>query len=123
MALDNKSFADFVDHDDAFHRVFFETSGQELSWKVLSCMCGHYHRLRLLSIRIAGIGEEKIKQHRDLLAMVKAGDLENVRALLHRHLHKFEDESKLLREEFPGYFAEEEEDYVPDQDFGGFPVS
>ncbi|MDR2176738.1 MAG: GntR family transcriptional regulator [Treponema sp.] len=123
QALDNKSFTDFIDYDDAFHRVFFEDSGQEFSWKILSRMCGHYHRVRLLSIWIVGIGEEKFEQHENLLAAARENDLERARAILHLHLYKFfDEESKLLREEFPGYFAGEDEDDVLDQDFGGFPV-
>jgi DNA-binding GntR family transcriptional regulator len=118
-ALAAKDFTQFVHYDDAFHRVFFEAAGQELSWQVLSGLCGHYHRARLLSVWLAGIGEEKLEQHREILAAVRGKNLEAARNLLHFHLHNLEAEEKLLRETFPGYFAPKEGGAVFDLDFGG----
>jgi DNA-binding GntR family transcriptional regulator len=70
-AFENNEYIQFVDFDDAFHRIFFETAGQDLSWEVLSNMCGHYHRVRLLTVRIQGIAKHIVGQHKKLLGALK----------------------------------------------------
>ncbi|GHV36344.1 GntR family transcriptional regulator [Spirochaetia bacterium] len=120
-ALKNNAYTDFINYDDRFHQIFFEASGQGLSWEVLSGICGHYHRARMLTIHVAGIANEKLGQHGEILSALKKKDADKARALLYTHLHKLDMEEKLLREKFPAYFVPEEEKNVFDVDFGGMP--
>jgi DNA-binding GntR family transcriptional regulator len=120
-ALDNKEYVNFVDHDDGLHRIFFEAAGQELSWEVLESMSGHYHRVRLLTIRLKGIAKDIIDQHRELIAALREKNPPLARTLLCKHLHKLDTEEKNLRREFQDYFASLREKDVFDVDFGGLP--
>jgi hypothetical protein len=45
-----------------------------------------------------------------------------VREILCTHIYKLDDEEKILREKFPGYFTSGEEKNAFDVDFGGFPL-
>ena len=121
-ALNSKSYVDFINYDDRFHQILFEASGQHLSWEVISNMTGHYHRLRMLTIWIAGIGDEKIAEHRKFFAALKRKDLEKAKSLLFFHLHNLETEEKLVKKEFPAYFASETIKNTFDVDFGGHPI-
>jgi DNA-binding GntR family transcriptional regulator len=118
-AFDRNDYVKFQNYDDAFHRVFFTAAGQDLSWEVLDSMSGHYHRVRLLTVRLKGIAKNIISQHKSILAALKRKDLDAARARLDAHLHKLSSEEKTLREEFPGYFLSDREKNVFDVDFGG----
>jgi DNA-binding GntR family transcriptional regulator len=121
-AFDRNDYINFLNYDDAFHRIFFAAAGQDLSWEVLDSMSGHYHRVRLLTIRLKGIAKNIISQHKNLLAALKKKDLNDARARLNVHLHKLAAEEKMLREEFPSYFLLDQEKNVFDVDFGGLPL-
>ena len=110
----------FIKFDDAFHRIFFEGAGQPLCWEIISSMSGHYYRMRMLTLRISGIADEKIHHHRDILQSVKNRDIAKARKLLLDHLN-IQSEEPLLREQFPGFFVVENEKNRFDVDFGGMP--
>ncbi|WP_245534754.1 GntR family transcriptional regulator [Treponema primitia] len=110
----------FMEFDDAFHHTFFSAAAQELSWKVLEQMSGHYYRVRLLAIRLKGIAEGVVGQHKKLLGTLKKKDLSGARDLLKLHLHKLGNEEKLLEKEFPDYFITKDSGDAFDVDFGGF---
>jgi DNA-binding GntR family transcriptional regulator len=116
-AFENNEYVNFLNYDDDFHRAFFETAGQDLSWEVMESMGGHYHRVRLLTLRIRDIAKEIIDQHRNIVVALGAKDLETTLEVLTRHLHKLTNEEKILRDEFPEYFAPRDKKDVFDVDF------
>jgi DNA-binding GntR family transcriptional regulator len=118
-AFNRNEFINFLKYDDAFHRIFFVVAGQSLSWEVLESMCGHYHRVRLLTIRLKGIAKDIVSQHKRLFWALKKKDLNTARARLNVHLHKLDTEEQMLREEFPGYFLLDQEKNNFEVDFGG----
>jgi DNA-binding GntR family transcriptional regulator len=121
-AFEQNEFINFINLDDDFHRFFFYTAGHTLGWEVLESMCGHYHRVRLLTIWLNGIGENIVGQHKEILLSVKKQNLSEARHKLDQHLHKLHTEEKLLREKFPGYFVSPQSSDNFEVDFGGFPV-
>jgi DNA-binding GntR family transcriptional regulator len=121
-AAENNEFVNFLNYDDMFHQVFFEAAGHDLGWKVLESMCGHYHRVRLLTVLINGIARNIVSQHKTIILAVKRKDLQNARIKLNDHLHKINTEEKILRESFPDYFRSAPEENAFEVDFGGFPV-
>jgi DNA-binding GntR family transcriptional regulator len=139
QALSGKSYGEFIEYDDNFHRFIFETAGQPLSWDLISGMCGHYHRVRVLTIWMAEtirpgappgspaselpIGTEKIRQHRIICAAFKSKDPERARDALYSHLHDLEPDENLLQREFPRYFVPRAAKNSFDVDFGGFPAA
>jgi DNA-binding GntR family transcriptional regulator len=119
-AFEKNDYIRFVDFDDDFHRLFFQAAGHELSWDVLASIGGHYHRVRLLTIRLQGIVKNILGQHKKLLGALKKKDLQKAREILKEHLHKLGSEEKILREQFPGYFVSPGGGSF-DVDFGGIP--
>jgi DNA-binding GntR family transcriptional regulator len=120
-AFKENDFIKFINFDDCFHQVFFTGAGHELGWKVLENMCGHYHRVRLLTIWLNGIAENIVSQHIEILSAIKRKDIRTAHSKLKRHLHKLHTEEKLLKEKFPEYFASSREDKSFEVDFGGLP--
>jgi DNA-binding GntR family transcriptional regulator len=104
-AFTEGDYVQFVDNDDRFHHAFFEAARQNLSWDVLQNMSGHYHRVRLLSIRLNGIAAGIVGQHRKILEALKKKNISQARELLQAHLHKLDTEEELLKENFPAYFV------------------
>jgi DNA-binding GntR family transcriptional regulator len=121
-AFDRNEYINFINFDDRFHRAFFDVAGHQLGWEVLDSMCGHYHRVRLLSVWLNGIGENIVGQHKEILAAIKKQDLDGVRDKLNRHLHKLHTEEKMLKEKFPDYFVTSPQGNNFEVDFGGFPL-
>jgi DNA-binding GntR family transcriptional regulator len=121
-AFDRNEYINFMNFDDQYHQVFFEVAGYQLGWEVLESMCGHYHRVRLLTVWLNGIAQNIVNQHVELLSSVKKKDLRESRLRLGRHLNKLHTEEKMLREKFPGYFAPARESDGFEMDFGGFPL-
>jgi DNA-binding GntR family transcriptional regulator len=120
-ALEKNAPIEFIEYDDRFHRTFFEVGGEPLSWEVLESMSGHYHRVRVLTVRIKGIAEDIPGQHWKLLAALREKDLAGARTLLRSHLHKLDTEEAALRREFPRYFASPLRENPFEVDFGGLP--
>jgi DNA-binding GntR family transcriptional regulator len=118
-AFDRNDYINFMNLDDSFHRVFFEVAGHALGWEVLENMCGHYHRVRLLTVWLNGIARNIVSQHKDILADIKEKNLQGVLLKLGQHLHKVHTEEKMLKEKFPGYFAPAAKRDVFEVDFGG----
>jgi DNA-binding GntR family transcriptional regulator len=118
-AVDRNEYINFMNLDESFHRIFFDVSGHALGGELLESMCGHYHRVRLLSILLNGIAQNILIQHQELLSAIKARDLPCARAVLTRHLHKLNTEKALLQENFPDYFASPQEEQLFEVDFGG----
>jgi DNA-binding GntR family transcriptional regulator len=120
-ALEKRSFTDFINYDDRFHQIFFEAAEQNLSWELLISMSGHYHRVRMLTIRLLGIADERVKQHSNILQALKKKDLGKSQKALYEHLHNLNAEEDLLRDKFPDYFVPEKGRNSFNVDFGGLP--
>ena len=116
QACNNQKFEQFLTYDNLFHRVFFD--GQKVAWEALENMCGHYYRVRFLTIWLLEIVNDLVEEHRLLFQAVKQKDTQKALSLLDSHLHKLGAEEVMLKRLFPDYFAMPEE--IPfTMDFGG----
>jgi DNA-binding GntR family transcriptional regulator len=121
-AFEQNEYINFINFDDDFHRFFFDVAGHTLGREVLESMCGHYHRVRLLSVWLNGIGENIVDQHKEIVSSIKKQDLHEVCHKLNQHLHKLHTEEKLLLEKFPDYFVSSQGGNNFEVDFGGLPL-
>jgi DNA-binding GntR family transcriptional regulator len=104
-AFEKGDYLALISSDDDFHRIFYQVSGLDLCWDVLSGHNSHYRRARLLSIWFKGIAVNLPAQHRGLLDALKQHDLAAARRSLIQHIRKIEVEEGLLLSEFPGFFV------------------
>ena len=118
-AFKKNSLAEYIQYDDAFHKVFFEGAGRIFGWEIICGMCGHYYRASMLIIRISGISNERILQHRNILNALKNREPAKTGEILYKHLD-IKTEEALLRKNFGSYFIRESRNRF-NVDFGGMP--
>jgi len=115
-ACKDRNYEQFLKYDNLFHRVFFDN--QMVAWEALENMCGHYYRVRFLTIRLLEVINNLVQQHGELLQAVKHKDSRKAQSLLESHLHQLDTEEVMLKRLFPDYFADSR-DAPPVVDFGG----
>jgi DNA-binding GntR family transcriptional regulator len=120
VAAADRKFEQFYQYDDQFHHVFF--AGQDVAWEALENMCGHYHRVRLLTIWLQNIVEDIVKEHKALFKAVKQRDAVKALSLLDSHIHKLNTEEAMLKRLFPDFFIDSTET-PPAVDFGGLNIN
>ena len=115
-----RNFERFYHYDNMFHQVFF--TGQTVAWDALENMCGHYHRVRLLTIWLQDIVKNIIEEHKLLFRAVKRRDSVKALELLKSHIHKLDTEETMLKRMFPEYFVNPVETPLI-VEFGGLNIS
>ena len=107
-AVSTRRVEPFLQYDNLFHRVFFY--GQKVASEAMEKMCGHYNRVRLLSLWLQDIVENVVEEHKQLFQAIKQKDEVKALALLGSHIRKLDSEEPLLRRMFPDYFTNPGED-------------
>jgi DNA-binding GntR family transcriptional regulator len=115
-ANESGNIESFYRYDDRFHHVFF--TGQEIAWEVLENMCGHYCRIRLLSIWQQDRVKILIEEHKQLFHAIKCKNNEKALSLLESHIHTIFSEKSMLQRHYFDYFVDSEMVAQP-LDFGG----
>jgi len=106
-AVEAKNARKFLELDMEFHHLFFKEAGQELAFELITSMCGHYQRIRLLSLLEEDIMEDTFSQHKEMIGFLKGGKKEKLRSLLHEHLTKVKQEESVLERRYPDLFVME----------------
>lgn len=100
-----KNSLDFISYDDLFHKVFFDTAGQDLSWETIISSNSHYNRLRVLTVQNMETFESALRQHEVLLQLMKQKDAEGMKRELRVHVQKINIEKTELQKNYPDFFA------------------
>ncbi len=98
-----RSYEEFVACDDGFHQVFFERSGQGLSWCTIEEICTHYRRIRLLTLQGAENMERAMTQHIELLQAVEQRREEAIGRMVEEHLICLDGREEQLRKAYASY--------------------
>jgi DNA-binding GntR family transcriptional regulator len=119
-ACEEKKYELFFRYENEFHRTFF--SDQKVAWDAVENSCGHYQRVRLLTIWLLDIVKDLVAEHEAILRAIKERDAERAMALLETHLHKLNTEEDMLKRLFPDYFIDSRE-ISQTVDFGGLGIT
>jgi len=99
-----RDFDRFLFVDDEFHRIVYRGCGKERVWSFIKKLYFNYDRLRIMTL--ARTSEQLIRQHKDILALVVAGNGGVVNATVEEHLT-----NKIFKKvvfEYPeGYFKQD----------------
>lgn len=106
--LAQQQFGRFLELDEQFHGVIFKATDKEFCWELLQSKCGHYRRVRLMTLWDSGIVSGAIHQHRLMLDCMKNRQTQELIALLHEHCRKINVEEIELFQKYPEYFKEQE---------------
>ncbi|MBO4376878.1 MAG: GntR family transcriptional regulator [Lachnospiraceae bacterium] len=89
--------------DNQFHKLIYLAAGKATTYDMSSTMMLHFDRVRTLSVET--VKDLKIvKDHREMLEAIKAGDKEAAVALVEKHLNRYRVDEHQMREEHPEYF-------------------
>lgn len=105
-AAERQDVIQFLQLDEAFHKVILQLTGNDTLLGVVYQMRGHLNRFRYLSMKELVLTKGLISEHMDLFNNLKLGNEKRVIELLEEHLDKFDSEIPRLREVFPEYFTD-----------------
>ncbi|MBO4809206.1 MAG: GntR family transcriptional regulator [Lachnospiraceae bacterium] len=89
--------------DNQFHYLIYKAAGKETTYDMSSTMMLHFDRVRTLSVET--VKDLKIvKDHREMLEAIKAGDKETAVFLVEKHLGRYKLDEAQMRQEHPEYF-------------------
>lgn len=106
--VEDNDFMGFIKADDSFHKVIFETIGQEMAWQTIENGSGHYDRFRYLFVQQGKGAESSIAQHAEIVKYLALGNEEKARQELTSHIQRVEIDQSDLMNAYPDYFAREE---------------
>lgn len=95
----------FLELDNEFHRLIFESAGKLWTYKVIKDQMVHFDRLRTLSA-LSGSSTHTLADHEDILYALRRGDAEMGEMLMTRHLKRHLLEKSELVERYPEFFVE-----------------
>lgn len=96
-----------VDADDEFHFVFYRAVGKRFCAQIVQNQLGSYRRVRLLTCVDAGIRENVVREHREMMRAIQEGTESAMSELLQHHLGKIEGEKNMFFAQFPELFLQD----------------
>ncbi|WP_297596539.1 GntR family transcriptional regulator [uncultured Cetobacterium sp.] len=92
--------------DNEFHSLIFDHYNKKNIWKSIKRLSTHYDRLRLLDALEKTNLEKTLKQHIEILNIIREGDSKSIDMLLTKHLLNFKDVIEKFMMKYPTYFCE-----------------
>lgn len=96
--------AAFRPKDQAFHLALFRAAGRERLWELVVQRSGDIDRLRNLHLTTDGKATQILRDHRDILTALKAGDGKTADKAVRRHLSGTLAAVEEIRAEHPQFF-------------------
>ena len=104
--IEKKNFYQFIQYDNAFHKVIFQGIGKENVWKTVYNHTPNDARVRLLTGTFLDSGfVQVIEYHLDIVKAAEERDSKRARAILEAHLTRTEDELSRVIFMFPDIFT------------------
>lgn len=91
--------------DNEFHYILFEHFNKKNSWKAIKRLSTHYDRLRLLDALEKINLELTLKQHIEIVQVIKDCEKDKIYSLIDKHLLNYKDVIKKYKDKYPEYFA------------------
>lgn len=99
---DKKKFLKF---DDDFHFLFYEETGNQWLWDLISSHTGNDHRIRILSYNAQKIADTVEKEHKNLIDAIFRGNIDEALEIDRKHLERVFSEFEPLEKIYPEYFV------------------
>ena len=89
--------------DDEFHRLIFKAAGKMQAYEMMKGMMVHFDRVRNMAL---GTIKDRslVEDHEKILKAVRSHDKESARALMEKHLSRYQVDEEEVRRRYPGYF-------------------
>ena len=91
--------------DDEFHKLIYSAARKETIHAMRSNIMLHFDRVRTLSMKT--VKDTKIvNDHRQMLEAIKNKDKETAKALVEKHLSRYQIDEAEIRAAYPQYFKD-----------------
>lgn len=117
QTLNNNDYISFLDYDDNFHSVFFQSIDKNMCWEIVQSMSGHYRRVRLMSLWDDAILSNVVAQHQEIIESICDKNFEKAIEMSQKHLSKISKEESELIKKYPDFFKEQDNDNFLIKDF------
>jgi len=89
--------------DDEFHRLIFKAAGKMQAYEIMKGMMVHVDRVRNMAL---GTIKDRslVEDHEKILKAVRSHDKESARALMEKHLSRYQVDEEDVMRRYPGYF-------------------
>lgn len=102
----DRDYASFIEKDNEFHQLIFETADQQLSWNVIINNNGHYNRIRTLTVQNDATLEGSVAQHEQMIEMMEKGLETELCEEFKSHVRKLNEEKAELIRLHADYFSD-----------------
>ena len=89
--------------DNAFHRIAYIAADKEANYVHMMDSMQHFERLRMLSLLCVD-QVENCQDHAQISSAIVEGNVVRAMYWVERHMHRYQDNLRILRERFPSYF-------------------
>ena len=96
---------EFINSDQAFHRLMYEAAGAPDLYELVRRRSGHLDRLRRLDLPSPGKAERVVRDHRAIVAALAASDADAAQAAMRTHLSGTLGRIEDIRARHPDYVA------------------
>ncbi len=103
-SLTPDDYADFLEKDDAFHKIPYVSAGRERTWECIDSINLNYQRVRTLSFALEHKLNRIYEEHSIIIDCLKKKDSVNLMLILDKHIRNLKFEKTKLAELFPNYF-------------------
>lgn len=103
-ARDSSNKDAFLEIDNQFHRILFETAGKPDIFTMMGSLSIHFDRVRSLTldkVRMSNV----LKDHRQIVEAISSGQKAEARDCMQKHLGRFRVLEDQVRAEYPDYFC------------------
>lgn len=102
-AVKNHAFQEFMDTDDALHKLIYETAGRGGVWEFFERNNLHHYRSRILGLRAGRALDRIAGEHGEIVAALERGDSAAAEECVMRHLAASVWNTDAVLESFPEY--------------------
>lgn len=101
----NKNIYEFFELDNQFHTLIFNHYNKKNIWKVIEKLATHYDRLRLIDALEEINLETTIRQHIEIINLIKEKNSEKINFLVDNHLFNYKEVINKFIIKYPEYFT------------------
>lgn len=92
--------------DEEFHEYFYHIAEKEFVWRWLQLLNTALNRFRYLRLEVKELSWLNIlTEHQQILTYVREKNISALTELISKHIHKVDEDIKIVMKQFPEYFV------------------
>lgn len=101
--LENGRTEKLLELDDEFHRMLFSVADKNQVHELMDSISIHFDRVRSMAVQ-AVKDNKTVADHAQILEAIEAGQPDQARAVMEKHLSRYKVDEETIREKYPKYF-------------------